>query len=299
MDQLIKFRSLADLLTNSEFNCFITRLFAEYNRRQMLLRMLFHLFQAQLNTNDSDPVQTAIGIISAIIKARDENASLSSFCSITLPSLHPFEQTAASDHNHCSTRGQVEEEEEEGVVVPLKLHHLPSVIIGEVASYLHFDSYHSLMKCTRSIYLGCTAPITLRSIHKRVFLRNASVHSEHLHRQHLKMTQFRYLTHFGLDVNAFMEMEALHQTPLSRHTTSLSLYNSNQNTMRRFLTTNAWDFGQITMLKVHQYSIEWRPGPEDVCQSYCDVFFEILRKFNNIRYLELQGMDILTLSVCA
>ena len=296
MDQLIRFRALADSLTDSEFNCFMTQLFAEYNRRQMLLSSLFYFFQATLHNNDSDPVHTAIRVISAIIKARDDNAKAPSAGSITLPSLHPLEQSSVSNHNLNSSNGATEKKE---VVLPLKLHNLPTVLIGEVASYLHFDSYHSLMKCARSLYLGCTSPITLRSIHRRIFLRNAIAHSDHLHRQHLKMTQFRYLTHFGIDVNAFMEMEALHQTPLSRHTTSLSLYHSNQNTMRRFLSTNTWDFGQITVLKVCKYTIEWGTGQDDVHQSYCQGFCDLLRRFSNIQYLELQGMDIQTLSVSA
>ena len=303
MEPLILFRTQAEGLSPKELQWFYT-IFSMACGQRIFLSALFCLFNAQRQNNDFERVHQAIRLIAAIKNARDQDNNLE----------HPMEQpldtvfidnivNSRNEPPHQSLEQSLNASSSPCTTVqprrkPLSLDEIPSVLIGEIGSYLQFDSYHSLMKCARSIYLGCNTPNTLRSIHKRALLRNAFVNKEHLQRQHLKLTNFGKLTHLGLDVNAFMEMEVLHQTPLSRSTTSLSLYNSNQITMRRFLSTTALNFGQITKLKIMKYTVKWGNAQVSVTETYCEVWCLILQTFSNIRYLELMGMDIYELSVC-
>jgi len=292
MDHLIRFRSLADSLTEMEFNAFISQMFSRYDRRQLLLSSLFHLFLSQIsNREDSAPALGAIRMISAIIKARDDEKTENALNGNDVPPpIHPMSLDSAEE-------ASVNENDGEDASVPLTIQSLPAELIGECASFLPFDGYHSLLRCGRSLFLGCTNPVTLRSVHRRDFLRCAAVPRDVLDRQHRKLLTLRNVSHFGVDVAAFLEMGCLHQIPLSRHSKSLSLYNSNQNTMRLFLATNSWDFGRIEMLKLQRYAIEWRPGADDVARCYADTFCDILSRFRNLRFLQLQGMDVLTNSI--
>jgi len=303
MDQIIRFRSLADTLSESEFNCFLAQFCAEHGRRRILTQSLFHLFHAQFHRDSFDGVHSAIRSISAIIKARDDSpedkATLHHWTTppVMEPTMRTVKGETTMNTNPTTTRKRKRKREREETAPTFALELLPKELIGECGSFLHYDSYHNLMKCSRAIYVGLTAPVTVRSLHKRVFVRAATVRGDVVRRQHLQIAQFRCLTHFGLDVNAFIAMTALHQMALPRSTTSLSLYNSNQNSMRSFLDTVPWDFGQIAMLKVHCYAMEWKAGPEDVCKAYCAMFCRILSTFSGVRYLELQGMDVVTYSV--
>ena len=274
MDKLITFRQQADTLIDSEFDSFVTILLATLGRRETLTRALFHLFHAQLNNTDTVPVQTAIESIAAIISARDEGEDLDD-----VKGIDRSQQTSKST---------------------TKLADLPSTIIGEVGSNLKLKSYNSLKISTRSTYIGCTTPNTLRMIGDHVWKLNRTIPYSIVNGQYLKMTQFRQVLHFEINVNVFMKMETLHSSLLFPRTTSLSLYHSNQNTMRRFLSTNTWDLTRIETLKCHFYRIKWTrdSNHDDVMYIYGDVLCQMFQAFPNIRHMEIGNMDSDTFSDC-
>ena len=272
MDKLITFRQQADTLIDSEFDSFVTILLATLGRRETLTRALFHLFHAQLNNTDTVPVQTAIESIAAIISARDEGEDLDDVKGIDRSQQTSKRTTKFAD--------------------------LPSMIIGVVGSYLKFKSYNSFMISSRSNYIGCTTPRTLRMIDGDVWKLNRTIHRSIVDRQYLKMTLYRHVIHFGINVNVFMKMESLHDKMWFPRTTSLSLYHSNQNTMRRFLSTNTWDLTRIETLKFHFYRIKRTRDSnlDDLMQSYGDVLCEMFLAFPNLRFFGIGNMDIYTFS---
>ena len=80
-------------------------------------------------------------------------------------------------------------------------------------------------------------------------------------------------------------MESLHNISLSSNTKSLSLYKSNENTMKQFLNTKCFDFNNVEILRFSQFY------GEESAESYTQTFCNLLRHFENLKFLELSAFS--------
>ena len=323
MDKLILFSRNMEKLTESEFEQVLTEYFDRFERRSALQRHLFAFFRSEMMENRVDALDFTNQTISTILEARRQKehtrdviertarpavgapSPSSNDKQQTLPSITDEPETNTFNTPTSNYKGSANDEEEQlkpnchnnRSKASMTLHRLPTALIGECASYLYFDSYHHLLKCCRSLYIGCTSPITLRSLHKRIFNRNSIIHSTVSQNQHMQLARFQHLTHLGIDVTNWVNMPSIHNVRLFRRLTSLSLHNSNQFTMSLLMQSFDLDFNQITSLRVHNYSIDWTKDASRACHTYCKVLTDALCRFPRIKYLELRGIrEVTTLS---
>ena len=146
------------------------------------------------------------------------------------------------------------------------------------------------------MYIGCNDPITLRCLPVALFQRQYGLREDHVLRQQAMLRRFRRLQCMEIDVSAILKMDELRATSLSLQTTSLHLYQCNQISLRQFLSTTSWNFGQITTLKLDQYRILHRGAHSIPQQLYAEVFCQLLTRFPNVEFLDLGQMNIVTLS---
>eukprot|EP01083_Nonionella_stella_P055853 147251_1 len=64
--------------------------------------------------------------------------------------------------------------------ISLKLHHLPSVMLSEIASYLTFNESIHFEKCNRSIFIGCrVSKLPVHTLDGTLFLKFAKFYDHH------------------------------------------------------------------------------------------------------------------------
>ena len=122
--KVIKFRSIIEALTDTEFDTFISHFRRQCGRNALLV--VGSPFNFKNNTL-SHNVEIAINIVETIIRSRKKSINIS------------------SSNNK-------------------KLDTLPCAIIGEIGSYLRQRDHIRLSKCSRSVYIGCNDPNTLRQL---------------------------------------------------------------------------------------------------------------------------------------
>ena len=186
LEELIKFRDLADTLTDKEFDLFLSKFFSKFDKRQFILKSLFHLFNAQ-NDGDNDNqdinLSPIMDIIASIIKSRQHK------------------QLGLSQNENEPT---------------ISILDLPSDIIGFCASYLEFASYKLFERCSRQIYISCNNANTLQLIDGDTFIKNEE-NIEHLTKpQYLQSLKCTQVTNFKMNVDSYVLMNYLYDMPLSR-----------------------------------------------------------------------------------
>ena len=272
--EVIKFRDLADSLTDNEFDIFLLKIFNKFNKRQLISTSLFHLFKEQGCQNQQ--LATTINIISSIIQSRNK---------------------ASPQHANPIKFKTIPKKQNPS---PLSFTSLPSDVIGFCASYLSFNDYHSFEKCSRQIYIGCNNPNTLKCIDKAIFEKNRTNNNHLLQSQHLKLAKYQKATHFEMELGQFMQMKGLHNIKVSSNITSLALgpcYIQNE-TPKQFLNTKTFDFDKIHKLDV-KFMSYWPPNllPNQVNkftpQKYADNLCEVLTKFQNLKFLKVASEHFL------
>lgn len=122
---VIRFRSLANELTDKEYEQFLCKATQQFGRDFILKPLFYHFSGMTFNDATNQILDGAIAIISGIIKDREK----------------------ASDGNPC-TRNDIAS--------------LSSALIGEIGSYLNQDDHIAFSTCCRITYIGCNTPCTLR-----------------------------------------------------------------------------------------------------------------------------------------
>ena len=116
---LIKFKCLSSQLTDREFDTFMSKFRTKVGREEILRLLCLPLKQRWAKEDNVDHELTPLSnIVSCIIRNRE------------------------STTNHCKQ---------------LNLTHLPSAMIGEIASYLSQQHYASFSTTNRKTYSPCTS----------------------------------------------------------------------------------------------------------------------------------------------
>ena len=268
LKELIKFRSLADSLADQEFETFLSRLYNKFSKRQLILKSLFHLFNAQCNHDQHENNQShltvaeTMDIIRTIIRSRDKD-----FKQITIK------------------KKQIKE---------LSISNLSSDLIGFCASYLDFTSYKSFERCSRHIYLSCNNPNTLQMIDSNTFIKNYENVHHLLESQPLQLLKYRKVDTLEINMVSYMDMPSLHEMPLSQNITNLALLESNQHSLAQFLSMENCNFKKIMNLRLYYYDFAF-PDQDDFSsdiQKYVKTFADLLMKCKNIKYLDLNELSV-------
>eukprot|EP01083_Nonionella_stella_P175089 608756_1 len=122
LSEVIRFRASVHKLTDTEFHQFILTLVQKCGR-DILITSLFTMFTSGCDRS-SQSLETTLNIITQIIESRKTKPKPANAYNITMQSL-------------------------------------PSVLVGNLASYLKFPEYRSFQTANRSIYIGCNTPNTI------------------------------------------------------------------------------------------------------------------------------------------
>ena len=272
LHEVIKFRNLADSITETEFNLFLTKLYNKFNKRQLVLSSLFHLFNAQKNGDQDNAsksncnVSKTMDILSSIIQSRDINHK---------------EVTVKMTKNKPI----------------ISLSNLSSDIIGFCASYLPFNDYHSFEKCSRHIYVSCNNPNTLQYIKDRTFSDNGQ-NIYHLSKpQYLQLLKYKNVTNLEMNMQSYENMNYLYGMPLPSNITALGLNYVNQNSLQAFLSLDQCNFDKITNLSLIHYDLVWADDTDlpSEAQKSVAAFCDILMKVRNVKYLRLSTPSFVTI----
>ena len=270
LQEVIKFRNLADSLTQTEFELLLSKLYNKFNKRQLILSSLFHLFNSQNNCNHDNAeerncnVTKTMDIISSIIKSRDTN----------------YQQLPVSKHQNKI----------------MTISNLSSDIIGFCASYLNFRSYKSFEKCSRHIYISCNNPSTLQCIDSDLFIKNEE-NIDHLCKpQYLQLLKHKKVTHLEIAMDHYRDMGYLYDEALSSNVTNLSLIGADQESLAKFLSVAPCDFNKINNLQLDYYDVAL---DEDLnndqvlleINKYVDTFCDLFMKTKNIKCLDLRRLN--------
>ena len=131
LHKVIRLQSLIKTLNDNEITQFTMLFFKKCGREALLNPFCNQYIQANVVNADTSHLDAAMGIIKNIIRTR---------CTYASNKKKSFNQN--------------------GIGMEL----LPSAIIGEIASYLNQKNYASLSKTNRSVYIGCSEPVTLRKL---------------------------------------------------------------------------------------------------------------------------------------
>ena len=263
MNDVIKFRLLADSLSDNEFNVFLSKLFNKFNKRQLILTSLFHLFNAQNRENQkkqtsNDQLLVTTDIISSIVKSRKMNDKQRS-------------TSIATEQNKT--------------LIPISITNLPSDIIGFCASFLEFDDYNSFQRCSRQIFIGCNDPNTISCID------NSKAINKLLESQQLTRAKYPKLNHVAINIST----KFIPHTPISSNITSVALINryraSGPAPLRPLLNSKMFHFDKIRKLRLANHYCSAIAEEPDI-QNYVKDFCDMLLKFSNIDFLQLRRMNM-------
>ena len=272
LTELIRFRSLVDSLNDAEFDLFITKLFNKFNKRQLIVTSLFHLFYAQnRNKKNNQNLTLVTDMIRNIIHTRNINKNkISLITSVT--------EDIADIQGHT------------GDAIKIHLCDLPRALIGECASYLHFNEYIQFQRSSRTIFFGCNNPISLRYINKTMIFKNYNYQnlSESSNR-YKQLAKYSKAESIEIDVDKFLSMPSLHDIQISNNIKTLLITNSNALTLAAFLKTNSIKFENVTSLKLHNYQLlNLEFNHRDLVNTeYAKVFVDLLKRMVNLKFVEL------------
>ena len=272
MEKLIKFRLLSDSLSTNEFTQFLNQLFAQFDKRNLILKSLVYLFHAEIEKNgtNSDLI-TTINIISKIIQSRDNNKSNNTNNSTSFPLI----QKPKQESNKKKTAS---------------FHNLPTELIRHCTSYLTFDEYQSLQIVSRSIFIGCNNPINIQYIDRMIF---SKCYYNYLY--HSKLTKFTKLKHIEINVQEFINMPVLHSTFTSSKLSNLKtlcLFSSYSSSIKQFLDIENIKYllSNISTLKLNGFYKRF--GASFNIEQHCQLFIDLFKSTPNLEYLELNGLSV-------
>ena len=121
---MLNFKSLSSRLTDTEFNCFVSKLCATLGR-EGILRLLCSAYMTTTSSSQSDTLTIMTSMVSDILQKRS-------------PSTAP-ETT-------------------------MKLIDMPSPLVGEIGAFLHQKTYAAFSRTSRKIFVSCHSPNTLRGM---------------------------------------------------------------------------------------------------------------------------------------
>eukprot|EP01084_Bolivina_argentea_P138907 244443_1 len=120
MEQIINFRATIDAFNEYEFALFCTKMYQQYNKRQLIIKSLFHLFIDESKHNKYENVTKINTIVTNIMDLRKKKQLIS-------------ESTV--DTNNAQ----------------ITINNVPSPLLAHIASYLILSQQTSLIKCNRYI----------------------------------------------------------------------------------------------------------------------------------------------------
>eukprot|EP01084_Bolivina_argentea_P294534 506805_1 len=124
MDKIINFRASIDTFNEHEFELFCTKLYQDYNKRQLIIKSLFYLL---LNDSKHNKYENAIKLNQITKTIMDSRKK----------------KTVYVSHSK-STKKNTE----------ISINNLPSQLIAYTSSYLHLSEQTSLITCNR--YIGAS-----------------------------------------------------------------------------------------------------------------------------------------------
>ena len=166
LNNAIQFRHSVAELTPSETNTLMTKLCNE--RSDVVLTAIFDYLTKPSRSADAAYVEASI---SSIIEARPDSFEplevdvLSNSCIDINLEKSPAHSERKEIHILCNDEAQLDR--------------IPRSLIGVVSSFLNQADYTKLAQTSRSVYLGCTSPITLRALDWMMAQSNGLVSSMH------------------------------------------------------------------------------------------------------------------------
>lgn len=136
MDKAIHFRSVVDTFDDAEFLTFETKLFASFNKRQLIVKSVFLTVLNQIKHGELDDIHQINGICKSILDSR---------CKETGQKIKPVGAPQPSTAIDCM------------------LDKIPSSVISHTASYLKRPEISLLMLCSRYTFMSCSTPSTFLS----------------------------------------------------------------------------------------------------------------------------------------
>ena len=135
MEQVIQFRSTIDTFSAQEYQSFRSKLFAVYDERSLLTKLLFLMLMNQAKHANYADTERINGICKEITDLRRKKQSTSK----------PKEDQQQPDTNYFNA--------------------LPSAIISNTASYLETSEQPKFMNCNRYIFISCmSTPSTIQKL---------------------------------------------------------------------------------------------------------------------------------------
>eukprot|EP01083_Nonionella_stella_P074677 202647_1 len=274
MEELIRFRSQIDLLSDQEF---IT--FSKSFGRQFVCNLLFEYFLKQLiNTKNYQQwqqdvlphIRTKTCLIQKIIDSRDRHV-----------------------HDKAASNNSLQEIPEKEPN-QLDLDDLPTIMISHISSFLNLEDTLRFEKANRHAFIGTRSPISVHSLDAKPFTNCLSFSNENSCLYNFY--RFHCIQQLSIDTetitNAFNDyfIDNVNRLPIWDRLTELSLININTYDHCRLLleTLNHEKFvGRITAFKWHGTFID-----DDIYMEF-DWNANIKDVFPPLHYLHLDyGLDI-------
>eukprot|EP01084_Bolivina_argentea_P125113 221701_1 len=248
MEHLILFHALADTLSNTEFDCFVNKLYKHLPKKK-IISALFYLFYHEQKQQINTSLHAVTDIIETIVNTRP-NAS-----------IFPL------SHNKT-----------------LSLTDLPSDVINKFSSYLPINSYSKFQRTNRSIFLFCNNPIPIKGLTTNAFINYHKHHLNYTDKPLLKLSDFSQITHISIPMPEFCLIELLQNISLSKHIQTLTLRDINEITLNTFLNKQYINFNNINQLMISDYY----PVSEANLDDYVNTFYDLLYNSPNLHFLQLK-----------
>eukprot|EP01083_Nonionella_stella_P272986 926029_1 len=147
LQDLIKLRLTLNKLTDSEWIRFKNEWVASLDR-DTICSSIYHYLDQNITRNHNYNLATIQQTASNILQSRRETAS-----------------NCTNDNDDIvSIRSLTLEPRPISPPYCIQLNHLPTVLIGDIASYLEWRSYMKLERASRQMYIGCNSPSTLHCV---------------------------------------------------------------------------------------------------------------------------------------
>eukprot|EP01083_Nonionella_stella_P033216 90939_1 len=173
MEQLLRFRSGMDRLSDKEFTTFIQTI-----DRKSICALIFNGFRYGLQC-----IQRLDEIDNIMLSSQQLNQKIS--------------QIIASRQ-----RNKTKSEEEDEEVIVDKIDKLPLVMISEISSFLKYESMINFELCNRTIFIGTRSPISLHSVPQNPFNKYIKFCAQNDYQYYWKMHRFRACKEMSLLVES-------------------------------------------------------------------------------------------------
>eukprot|EP01083_Nonionella_stella_P308569 1089310_1 len=154
--------------------------------------------------------------------------------------------------------------------ISLKLHHLPSVMLSEIASYLTFNESIHFEKCNRSIFIGCrVSKLPVHTLDGTLFLKFAKFYDHHPFLKNTRIFKSVILNAQSITIRNCYSNESIsallshlsHTQNLSAVTALKIIINHNSTRLHGEFATELRHLIDFYNLKLQHLEVLGSPGP--------------------------------------